>query len=90
MQITTGQIKAIFEFTPDKYFLLHTQDDRFANGHNGGCDIKTCKGCLFVYCLAPRISREYAGKDDDCGICELYLDDNEAEELIKHFTLVEM
>ena len=90
MKIDTGKISVSFEFSPDKYFLLHTKDDRFTNGHNGGCDMKTCKGCLMTYCLASRISREYAGKDDDIGICYLYLDDNEAEELIKYFTLVEM
>mgnify|MGYP001558229194 CR=1 FL=1 len=89
MKIDTGKITVSFDFSPDKYFLLYTKDDRFHNGHNGGCDMN-CKGCLVTYCLAPRISREYAGKDDDCGICELYLDDNEAEELIKHFTVVEM
>ena len=90
MKIDTGKISVSFDFSPDKYFLLYTKDDRFHNGHNGGCDIKTCKGCLFVYCLAPRIDRSEKGKDDDCGICEIYIDDNEAKELSKHFTLVEM
>jgi hypothetical protein len=75
MKINKQNIEAIFTFSPKDYFLCYGKDDRF--GENGGHP-------EMVWSLNPRIDRSEKGKDDDIGIPELYLSEEEAEELKKN------
>lgn len=81
MRINTENIEAIFVFKPSTHFLVYAKDDRFED--NSGHPLN-------VWSLNPRIDRSEKGKDDDVGIPELYLSDEEAE-LLKAagFTFVE-
>ena len=72
MKIDKSKVEVSFTFSPETHFLVHAKDDRF--GDNGG-------SLFMVWSLSPRIDRSDKGKDDDVGIPELYLSDEEAETL---------
>lgn len=75
MKIDKSQVKAIFEFTPDKYFLVYSDDRKLGK----------------EWSLNYRIDRSEKGKDDDIGEAVIYLSEEEAEILKKEgFSWVEI
>ena len=76
MKIDKSNIKAIFEFSPNEYFLVYSlRDNKCADKE---------------WSLNYRISRSEKGKDDDVGMSVIYLLDKEAEELKKYFSWIEL
>lgn len=70
MRIDNSHVKVSFDFSPATHFLVYSKDDRF--GDNGGHPI-------MVWSLNGRIDRSEKGKDDDVGIAEIYLSEEEAK-----------
>lgn len=64
-------IKAVFEFTPDKYVLC--KDLSFPEGIEGYS--------IEYYSLNHKIDMSYCGKPDQCGISVLVLSESEFDEL---------
>lgn len=82
MKIDNSQTKVSFEFSPSTHFLVYSKDDRF--GDNGGHPV-------YTWSLNGRIDMSYKGKDDQCGIADIYLSEEEAEQCKKAgFTWIEM
>ena len=76
MKITTKS-KAIFEFTPEEYYLVNDKDP-WAEGQR-------------LWSLNYRIDRSEKGKDDDIGMPRIYVDETEAKELFKQgFSKIEL
>ena len=82
MKINKQNVEITFTFKPSTHILVKSQDDRF--GNNGGHP-------MMVWSLNGRIDRSYKGKDDDIGIAEIYLTDEQAEQLKKEgFSFTEL
>ena len=77
MKIETKNIEAIFTFSPATHYLVRAKDERFKDGG-------------LIWSLNSRIDRSEKGKDDDVGMPELYLSDEDAEKLQGSFSWVEM
>lgn len=63
-----------FTFSPKDYFLVHSEN----------------RDTPDKWSLNFRIDRSYKGKDDDVGCPVLFLSDEEAEELKKYFSVIEI
>jgi hypothetical protein len=66
MKIDNSKVKLVFKFQADEWFLCRLskeEEDRVG----------------WPYSLLFRIDRSEKGKDDDCGIAKIYLDEKEAE-----------
>ncbi len=70
----TEDKKAIFEFSPESYFLVYATDDRFGTDSH-----------MKVWSLNYKVDRADAGRDPDVGISVIYLSEEEAEKLKPHF-----
>lgn len=63
-----------FTFSPKDYFLVHSENQDTTD----------------EWSLNWRIDRSYKGKDDDVGFPVIFLSDEEAEELKKYFSVIEI
>ncbi len=68
MKINYGQVEATFLFTPATHFLVYAS--------RCGTEVKE-------WSLNPRIDRSEKGKDDDVGVAEIYIGEDDARKLKK-------
>ena len=68
MKINNDNTEVQFSFTPNEYFLIRSNDNRFG-------EVNPPK----VWTLNPRIDRSEKGKNDDMAVATIYLSDDEAK-----------